>query len=125
MPDKSNPYVSHSGDARTINVKSIEGKATFGDLKAKPLIMGEHMTFLEIRYTKGTGAPLHTHTHESVVYVVSGSLKTTIGDEEFTLQPGDACVHPAGVPHTVEALEDAVMVEIKSPAPNIEKFFDW
>ena len=47
--------------------------------------MGEHMTFLEIQYEKGTGAPLHVHSHESLVYVISGRLKTTIGDGAFVL----------------------------------------
>ncbi len=126
MTEKPHQYVSRGAEARTISVKSIEGKETYGgELQAKPLIMGEHMTFLEIQYTKGVGAPLHTHSHESLVYVVRGKIKTTIGDENFILEPGDACLHPVGVPHTVEALEDSTMVEIKSPAPDIAKFFDW
>ena len=125
MTENSANYIARGAEARTIDVKSIEGEETFGTLKAKPLSMGEHMTFLEIEYVKGTGAPVHVHTHESVVYVISGKLKTTIGESEFLLEPGDACVHPAGVPHTVEALEDSKMVEIKSPAPDIAKFFDW
>ena len=126
MTEKPDQYVSRGSEARTISVKSIEGKATYGgELRAQPLIMGEHMTFLALQYTKGVGAPLHTHTHESLVYVVSGKIKTTIDDEDFILEPGDACLHPAGVPHTVEALEDSTMVEIKFPAPDIAKFFDW
>ena len=113
MTDKASPYISRGAEARTIDVKSIEGQPTFGNLQAKPLIMGEHMTFLEIQYEKGTGAPLHVHSHESLVYVISGRLKTTIGDESFVLEPGDTCLHPPDVPHTVEALEDSKMVEIK------------
>ncbi len=126
MTDNTNRYVSRGAEARTIDVKSIEGKATYGGgLMAKPLIMGEHMTFLEITYTKGTGAPLHVHEHESLVYVVRGRITTTIDGKDYTLEPGDACLHPAGGPHTVEALEDSTMVEIKSPAPDIAKFFEW
>ena len=50
MTDKASPYISRGAEARTIDVKSIEGQPTFGNLQAKPLIMGEHMTFLEIQY---------------------------------------------------------------------------
>ena len=126
MTEKPSQYVSRCSEARTISVKSIEGQATYGgELRAKPLIMVQHMTFLEIQCTKGVGAPLHTHAHESLVYVVRSKIKTTIGDEDFILEPGDACLHPLGVPHTAEALEDSTMVEIKSPAPDIAKFFDW
>ena len=126
MTKNLSQLVSRGLEARTISVKSIEGKATYGgELQAKPLIMGEHMTFLEIQYTKGVGTPLHTHAHESLVYLVRGKIKTTIGNQDLILEPGDACLHPVGVPHTVEALEDSTIVEIKSPAPDIAKFFDW
>ena len=85
MTDKVSPYISRGAEARTIDVKSIEGQPTFGNLQAKPLFIGEHMTFLEIQYEKGTGAPLHVHSHVSLVYVISGKFKTTIGDEAFVL----------------------------------------
>tara|TARA_Y100001968_G_C18913262_1_gene506275 strand:- start:38 stop:418 length:381 start_codon:yes stop_codon:yes gene_type:complete len=126
MTGTTHPYVSRGADARIIDVKSIEGKPTFGSgLVAKTSIMGEHMTSLEITYTKGTGAPLHVHAHEPLVYVVCGRIETTIGEEDFSLELGDACLHPAGMPHTVEAPEDSTMVEIKSPALDITKFFEW
>ncbi len=85
MTDKASPYISRGAEARTIDFKSIEGQPTFGNLQAKSLIMGEQMTFLEIQYEKGTGAPLHVHSHESLVHVISGRLKTTIGDGAFVL----------------------------------------
>ena len=41
--------------------------------------------------------PLHTHTHESIAYVVKGKVKSTVGSEEFIMGPGDVCRHPKGV----------------------------
>ena len=41
----------------------------------------------------GVGVPLHAHTHESVVYVVKGKVKSTVGSEEYILGPGDVCRH--------------------------------
>jgi hypothetical protein len=87
------------------------------------LINGDEMTFLEIHYAAGVGAPLHTHTHESIAYVVRGKVKSTVGSEEFIMGPGDVCRHPKGVLHGLEALEDSVVVEIKAPAPDINAFF--
>ena len=81
------------------------------------------MTFLEITYEAGVGAPLHVAEHESMIYLVSGKVKTVVGDNEYVLGPGDVCCHPAGVPHTVRAIEASVMVEVKSPAPDISAFF--
>src|SRR5215510_16068627 len=113
-----------NADVEAIRVSSVEGKPTYGgELVVKPLIKGDEMTFLEIHYAAGVGAPLHAHTHESVAYVVRGKVKSTVGSEEFIMGPGDVCRHPIGVLHGLEAIEESVVVEIKSPAPDINAFF--
>jgi quercetin dioxygenase-like cupin family protein len=115
---------SRNADVQPIKVTAIEGKPTYGgELLVKPLIKGDEMTFLEIRYAAGVGAPLHTHTHESIVYVVKGKVKSTVGKEAFIMGPGDVCRHPKGVLHGLEAIEDSIVVEIKAPAPDIAAFF--
>ena len=115
---------SRNSDVAALAVSAVEGKPTYGgDLLVKPLIKGDEMTFIEIRYAAGVGAPLHTHTHESIAYVVKGKVKSTVGNEEFIMGPGDVCRHPAGVLHGLEALEESLVVEIKSPAPEIGTFF--
>lgn len=114
---------SRNSDVEPVVVKSVEGKAIYGgDMLVKPLMKGDEMTFLEIRYAAGVGAPLHTHTHESIAYVVKGKVKSTVGSQEFIMGPGDVCRHPAGVLHGLEAIEDSVVVEIKSPAPDLGAF---
>jgi len=115
---------SRNADVPAIAVKAVEGKPMYGgDMLVKPLIKGDEMTLLEIHYAAGVGAPLHTHTHESVAYVVKGKVKSTVGSEEFIMGPGDVCRHPEGVLHGLEAIEESVVVEIKSPAPDIAAFF--
>jgi unsaturated pyranuronate lyase len=115
---------SRNGDVEAIRVTSVEGKPTYGgELLVKPLINGDEMTFLEIHYAPGVGAPLHTHTHESIAYVVKGKVKSTVGSEEFIMGPGDVCRHPKGVLHGLEAIEESIVVEVKSPAPDIGAFF--
>lgn len=114
---------ARNADVKAIEVTAVEGKAAYGGaLLVKPLIKGDEMTFLEIRYAAGVGAPLHTHTHESIAYVVKGKVKSTVGGEEFIMGPGDVCRHPKGVLHGLEAIEDSIIVEVKSPAPDIAAF---
>jgi quercetin dioxygenase-like cupin family protein len=116
--------LSRNADVKAIRVNAVEGKPAYGgNLLVKPLIKGDEMTFLEIHYAPGVGAPLHAHTHESVVYVVKGKVKSTVGSEEYILGPGDVCRHPKGVLHGIEAIEESVVVEIKAPAPDIASFF--
>ena len=115
--------LSKNSEVKGFYVKAIEGKPMYGgDLLVKPLIKGDEMTLLEIYYTPGVGAPLHVHEHESLAYVVRGKVKMTVGKEVYVLGPGDVCRHPKGVPHGVEAIEESVVVEIKSPAPDIGTF---
>lgn len=113
-----------NADAPTVSVKAIEGQSIYGgELRAKPMMKGDEMVFMEIHYAAGVGAPPHVHSHESMIYVVRGKVKTVVGDEEFILEAGDVCRHPAGVAHGVEALEDSVMVEVKAPAAQMSNFF--
>ena len=93
-----------------------------GQLLLKPLLKGDQMTMLELHFQAGAKSPVHTHTHESLIYVVSGRVKTWIGDQVYVLGPGDAARHPKGVQHTVEALVESTVLEIKSPAPDIAHF---
>jgi quercetin dioxygenase-like cupin family protein len=114
---------ARNANVADLRVSAVEGRPTYGgELTVKPLIKGEAMTCLEIRYAAGVGAPLHTHTHESIAYVVRGKVKSTVGGEVFIMGPGDACHHPQGVPHGLEAIEDSLVVEIKSPAPDLGSF---
>ena len=121
-PGKPSTLVSKNAEVRGLAVNSIEGKPMHGHLVLKPLAKGEQMTMLELHYEAGAKAPLHTHSHESLIYVVKGQVKTTIGDESFVLNPGDVARHPQGVLHTVEALVESTVVEVKSPAPDVASF---
>jgi quercetin dioxygenase-like cupin family protein len=103
-------------------IKSVEGKALQGKVSLKPMMVGDEMTLLEIQYAAGAGTPTHVHQHESVVYVVKGKVKMVVGTDEYTLGPGDVCRHPQGVPHSVEGIDESLVVEIKSPTQPLEQF---
>jgi quercetin dioxygenase-like cupin family protein len=115
---------ARNADVPVVAVNAVEGKPTYGGaFLMKLLVKGDEMTFLELHYKAGVGTPLHTHDHESVAYVVKGKMRSTVGNEVFVMGPGDACRHPKGVLHGLEAIEDSVVVEIKAPAPDVAAFF--
>src|SRR5882672_3556583 len=103
-----------NSDIAALIVKSVEGK---------PMIESDEMTLLEVRLPAGTAAPLHVHSHDSLIYVVTGKIKTTVGKDVFVLGPGDVCLRPRHVPHSVEALQDSTMIEVKAPPPDIGHVF--
>lgn len=73
------------------------------------LLLAEHCM------EKGWVGARHQHPHDQVVYVVSGQLSITIGDETFTVTSGDSFVVRGDVEHQATALEDSVVVDIFTP----------
>ena len=120
-PAPSMALVARSSEVPEVPVSSIEGRPMQGHLALKPLMRAERMAVLELHYQAGARAPIHTHAHESIIYVVSGRVKTSIGNDVYLLGPGDVARHPAGVAHAVEALVDSTVLEVKSPPPDISR----
>ena len=101
-------------------VTAIEGIGVTGRIVAKTLVRGDEMLTLERSYAAGAGSRPHRHDHESHCYLVSGRMRATVAGESWEMSPGDACIHPTGVLHAMEAIEDSVVVEVKSPTPDPE-----
>ena len=120
----STPMIVRGDSAAMVDVSTIEHQPVHGGtLRVKPLLHGDEMMCFEVHYEAGVGAPMHVHDHESMIYVVSGRVRSRVGEDTFELGPGDACRHPGGVAHNVEAIEESVMLEFKSPAPAIAALF--
>ena len=103
-------------------IKTIEGLPVEGDVWMKILMVGDEMIMLQLNYPTGSASPLHKHQHESECYVVSGKLRAVVANEEFVLEAGDSCRHPTDIMHSLEAIEDATIIEIKSPVQSLEQF---
>lgn len=115
LPPSPQPFVA-AGDVAPQRVSKIEGAAEAGEIWVKPMIAGSEMMLMEVHRKKGLKDPKHVHPdHESICYLVSGKMRVVIGDREFIAEPGATWVHPAGVEHYHETLEDSVQLEIKSP----------
>jgi quercetin dioxygenase-like cupin family protein len=113
---KSAGFFFPGGAVPVDRIASLEGRPSTGAVTVKPLVVGDGMLLIELFQEKGVRAPEHVHgDHESIVYLVKGSMKLVIDGQEFIARAGDAWLHPRGVPHWSEALEDCVAIEIKSP----------
>jgi len=100
-------------------VTSIEGVPTSGTFFVKPMLTGDCLAMLQIRMARGVRSGTHSHSHESIVYVISGSLRCVVGGEALVVHAGQACRQPQNVPHSVEALEDSLFIEVKAPVPDL------
>jgi quercetin dioxygenase-like cupin family protein len=106
--------ISHNKSIDAERIDTVQGQPLDG-LGAKLLLKGSTAMLLEFFHPKGWASPKHAHPHDSYIYIVSGKMKTIIGDVEETLESGDAVLHPEGVIHNNEALEDTLVIVVKSP----------
>lgn len=97
-------------------IVAVEGVKEQGHVEVRKLQVGEEILLLHVFRRKGLVDPVHKHMdHESMGYLIKGRLRLIIGGEEFIAEPGTSWVHPVGVEHFSEALEDCEQIEIKSP----------
>ena len=64
---------------------------------------------------KGSIVPMHSHDNEQITYVLEGALKFVIEGKELIVRSGDILVIPSNLPHSAEALEDTVDLDIFCP----------
>ncbi|MEM7403725.1 MAG: cupin domain-containing protein [Pseudomonadota bacterium] len=109
---------ARNADIEAVAVGQLEGMSgnSTDDLSVKVLVTGRDAGLMEFRRKKGRVDPRHSHPdHESICYLVSGRVRVVIEDQSFIAEPGDAWIHPPGVMHLHETLEDSVQIEVKAP----------
>jgi quercetin dioxygenase-like cupin family protein len=84
-------------------------------ISMKTVVYGENTLMAEFVLKSGSVLPVHNHINEQTGYLISGKILMTIGEETFKVEPGDSWSIPSGVTHSVEILENSLIVEVFSP----------
>lgn len=82
------------------------------------LITGSNMMIAHIYLKKGGIVPKHSHHNEQITYVLDGALRFLLGeeqDEEVIVRSGEVLTIPPNLPHSAEALEDTLDVDVFNP----------
>ncbi len=82
---------------------------------ARQVIHGDTMTVARVYLRKGCSVPEHSHHNEQISMLEQGALKFVIGGVDKVLKAGEVLRIPPNVPHSAEALEDCVAVDLFSP----------
>ena len=88
------------------------------DLLERRVITAEGIMLAHIYLKKGCVVPKHFHENEQVTYLLEGALRFRLGEdqrEERVLRAGGVLVVPSNLPHSAEALEDTLSVDVFSP----------
>jgi len=84
-------------------------------------VIGEKAMLSQVRLEKGCLVPTHAHANEQFACILSGALKFGIGAEgsaarrEVVVRAGEVLHLPANVPHSAEAVEATVVLDVFSP----------
>lgn len=84
-------------------------------------VIGAKAMISHITLKRGCSVPTHQHENEQFSSVLSGRLRFGLGAEgspqrrEVTVGPGEVIHLPSNLPHSAEALEDTVVLDIFSP----------
>jgi len=84
----------------------------------RKMIVGERMMLAQIFLKKGTVVPRHAHENEQITYILEGALRFHLGaagEQEVIVRAGEVLTIPSNLPHTAEALEDTLDVDIFDP----------
>jgi quercetin dioxygenase-like cupin family protein len=78
-------------------------------------VTGANVTAGQISLKKGTVVATHQHDAEQISYVLSGALKFQLEGKEQIVRAGEVLVIPSNEPHSAEALEDSLALDVFSP----------
>ena len=82
------------------------------------MISGEQAMIAQVVLKKGDTVPRHSHHNEQLTYVVTGKLRLMLGERgerEVVVAAGEVLVIPPNLPHSAEALEDTLDVDVFAP----------
>ena len=93
-------------------------KEHLSDKLDRRIITGDRMMLTHVYLKKGCVVPRHQHHNEQITYVLEGALRFKLGAngaQQVDVRAGEVLHIPSNLPHTAEALEDTLDVDIFDP----------
>jgi quercetin dioxygenase-like cupin family protein len=85
---------------------------------SRRLISTDRMMLAQVFLEKGCIVPRHAHENEQLTYILEGTLRFFLGEDEsqvVDVRAGEVLHIPSWVPHRAEALERTLDVDIFAP----------
>ncbi len=101
-------------ELRHIPWSSVEVEA-LNPLLGRHFVVGQNVMLARVLLKKGCIVPEHSHHNEQISYIVEGALKFGIDGKEIVVSEGEVLIIPPNMPHSAEALADAVSLDIFNP----------
>lgn len=85
---------------------------------ARRLISGDRIMLAHVYLEKGCVVPKHAHENEQLTYILEGTLRFWLGEDEsevVDVAAGEVLHLPSHLPHKAEALEATLDVDVFAP----------
>ena len=97
------------------NVSSDRWITMVPGIRRHTVAAGEQMMQMLVTLDEGSHLPEHQHPHEQITHVLRGRLRLTVAHVLHELVAGQSLCIPGGTPHSVDAPEDALVIDTFSP----------
>ncbi len=81
----------------------------------RQFVAGERSMLARLVLREGCIVPMHSHENEQITYILEGALKFATQGKEVVVRAGEVLVIPSNVPHSAEALEDTIDLDVFCP----------
>lgn len=82
----------------------------------RQFVHGKKAMLSRLFLRKGAIVPEHHHENEQITHILEGALRFTMGNGQvITVRSGEVLVIPSNMPHSAEALEDTIDLDIFAP----------
>ena len=78
-------------------------------------IHAANITAARFHLLQGVIVPEHRHPSEQISFLQQGKLRFTLDGEVCLLEAGEMLEIPPNVPHSVEVIEESVVVDVFAP----------
>ena len=88
-------------------------------LLTRQFVHGSQAMLARMALKQGCLVPRHAHANEQISHTLTGALRFILGEpgaeEEHIVRAGEILVIPGNLPHSAEALEDTLALDIFAP----------
>ena len=92
---------------------------------SRGVAIGENLMMAHVKLAEGAITASHSHPHEEIIYVVSGSWQVRVGEKEFVLEANQSLVIPPNVEHSSVALAEVLAVVATNYRPEWNENSDF
>lgn len=106
--------MSQSNKVRHVRWSELPAES-LNPLFDRQYVVGNEVMVARILLKRGCTVPEHSHRHEQISHILSGTLRFIVDGSEIMVRAGELLLIPPHVPHAAVALEDSIAIDTFSP----------